>query len=117
MNVDWEPSEPPWPAIAVAACGTAAEALALRAERDPSWTVTRFADWIVVAGEELPWADGAVYLARLPGTAHVLVPVHRRPQLHPELVERATRAYRGSARAAALIPGAGGVTVLPLREP
>lgn len=116
MNVGWEPLDPPLPPVAVAARGAAAEVLAQRAERDPAWKVTRFDDWVVVAGDKLPWADGAIYLARLPGAAHVLVPVHRRPDLHPELVERATQTYRGSARVAALIPGVDGVTVLPLAE-
>lgn len=117
MKIDWEASDPPLPAIAVAARARAAEVLAIKADRNPAWTVVRFDEWTVVTGDELPWADGATYLAHLPGTAHVLVPVHRRPRLHPELVERAVAPFRGSARAAALIPGADGVTVLPLPGP
>ena len=114
MNIHWVPSDPPLPAVAVAASGAAAKDLEAKAGRDPAWTVTRVDGWIVVAGDQLPWADGAIYLGRLPGTAQVLVPVHRRPWLHPELVERATSAVLGTQRWAALIPGTDGVTVVPL---
>lgn len=113
MKVAWEHADPPLPAVAVAAHGTAAEVLAAKTSR-ASWKVHLFEDWIVIGGDDLPWVDGAIYLGRLPGTARVLVPVHRQPRLHPDLVERLVARFRGAAHAAALIPGSDGVTVLPL---
>lgn len=114
MKVTWERFDPPLPAVAVAAHGTAAEVLDAKTHQ-ATWTVDRFVDWIVVGGEDLPWVDGAIYLGRLPGTARVLVPVHRQPRLHAELVERVAARFRGAAHTAALIPDVDGVTVLPLK--
>jgi hypothetical protein len=124
MKIDWQPAEPPFGAVAVAGQGVVGERLAARAGHEPPWTIVRFADWTVVVGDELPWVDGVTYLGVLPGTSAVLVPVHRRPCLHPELVVKAVRlvcadAGAGGALRVALIPespndGAGRVAVLLL---
>lgn len=116
MKVQWATAEPPLPVVAVAARSGAAHRLQAKADRKTDWVITRFDEWIVVVGDDLPWVEDAVYLGHLHGATHVLVPVHRRPQLHPELVDRVTAAFRGTARLAALIPSGDGVTVLPLAD-
>ena len=66
-------------------------------------------------GDELPWIDGVIYLGVLPGTTDVLVPVHRSPQLHPDLVKRAATSIAGGAGGrVALMPDDDGVSVLRL---
>ncbi len=116
MRVEWTTAEPPLEAVAAAGRGSAAARLEAKVGESTRWTVTRFAEWLVVAGDDLPWFDGVIYLGRLVGAAGVLVPVHRHPLLHPELVGRASASLRGSAPCAALIPDGEGVVVLPLRE-
>jgi hypothetical protein len=37
---------------------------------------------------ELPWADGAVYVGREPGTTHLYLPIHRKPSVPAFLLER-----------------------------
>ncbi len=53
-------------------------------------------DWTVIRGDNLPWADGAVYLGLLPGTELVFVPVHRRPDAPLDIVTAAVRARAGT---------------------
>ena len=113
MNVGWEPAEPPLPPVAVAGRGAVGERLAERATVAASWDLVRFSEWCVLVGDELPWIDGVIYLGILPGARNVLVPVHRRPQLHPELVMKAvTSIVGGPSGRVALIPDDDGVSVL-----
>ena len=114
MRISWARADPPLPAVAVAANGESARRLLQKGARDSRWSVTHFDEWTVVCGHDLPWVEEAVYLGRLPGAAHVLTPVHRVPQLHPELIERASAIFRDGASLAAVIPHGDGVTVLPL---
>ena len=117
MKVRWETAEPPLPPVAAAGRGLVGARLADRATADPRWDLVRFSDWCVLVGDELPWADGVIYLGVLPGAGDVLVPVHRRPQLHPGLVTRAVMSLGGGARGrVALIPDDDGVAVLRLER-
>ncbi|MDQ1428338.1 MAG: hypothetical protein QOK39_1814 [Acidimicrobiaceae bacterium] len=106
MRIAWQPTEPPLRPVAVAGHGTVGDRLAARAGQEERWVLVRFAAWSVVVGDDLPWVDGATYLGQLPGAAEVLVPVHRGPRLHPDLVVKAVRSLRpGSARGqVAVIP-------------
>ena len=113
MKVQWDAAEPPLPAVAVAGRGVVGERLAARASVDERWDLVCFTDWCVLTGDDLPWVDGVVYLGVLPGTIDVLIPVHRRPRLHPGLVTRAVTSMCGAERVA-LIPDDDGVSVLPL---
>lgn len=117
MRIAWAPAEPPLPATAVAVQVPAAARLEAKIDRNPQWRVTRFDSWTVVRGAELPWVDGAIYLGELPGATRVLVPVHHRPLVHPDLVHRAAATFRGTAQSIALLPGSDGVAVLPLADP
>ena len=116
MRVPWQPAEPPLPAVALAASGAMKATLLGKAADDDRFTTTTFADWAVVEGPDLPWVDGATYLCQLPGAADVLVPVHQRPGLDPDLVRRAVRSVLSGLRAerTAVIPHPEGVIVLPL---
>ena len=115
MKIRWETAAPPLSPVAVAGRGSVGAQLAERAEASPHWESIRFSEWCVVIGDELPWIDGVIYLGLLPGTTDVLIPVHRRPQLHPDLVARAAMAIAGDTRGrVALIPVDDGVSVLAL---
>jgi hypothetical protein len=115
MKIGWETAEPPLSPVAVAGHGTVGTQLAERAKASPHWESIRFSDWCVVIGDELPWIDGVIYLGLLPGTTDVLIPVHHRPQLHPDLVARAGASIAGDTRGRiALIPVGDGVSVLRL---
>jgi hypothetical protein len=115
MKVSWDVAEPPLPPVAVAGRGTAGERLSERATGDPRWDMFRFSEWCVVIGDELPWIDGVIYLGVLPGTIDVLVPVHRRPRLHPGIVTRAVGSITGGAgKRVALIPNDDAVIMLRL---
>ena len=115
MKVRWETAEPPLSPVAVAGRGAVGERLVERATVTPRWDVVRFSEWCVLIGDELPWIDGVIYLGVLPGTSNVLVPVHRRPQLHPDLVMRAvTSIVGGPSGRVAVIPDDDTVSVLRL---
>ena len=116
MKVPWQPAEPPLPAVALAASGGMKATLLGKTADNDSFATTTFADWAVVEGPDLPWVDGATYLGQLPGAADVLVPVHQRPELDPDLVSRVVRSVLSGLRAerTALIPHPDGVIVLPL---
>jgi hypothetical protein len=116
MRVAWRQADTPLPAAAVAASGPLAARLAAKSSTRGDLHLTRFAEWIVVEGEDLPWVDGVTYLGVLPGTSDVLVPVHRVPALHAELVRRAARAVladEGTDRVC-LVPHGERVVLLPL---
>lgn len=118
MKVSWAPVEPPLDAVAAAAPGPAGDRLAARAEAHLSCRLVRFAGWTVALGDDLPWTDGVTYLGRLPGAGRVLVPVHRRPDVHPELVARLVpRLGDGVAGDLAFLPDRTGEHVAVLRLP
>ena len=105
MKVLWEVVEPPLSPVAVAGPGTVGDALAAKATQRGLRQVVRFAGWTVVVDHDLPWVDGVTYLGQLPGTTDVLVPVLRRPRLHPDLVAAAVRSLTGEPRGrVALVP-------------
>ncbi|WP_459179345.1 bpX5 domain-containing protein [Streptomyces sp.] len=110
----WTPREPPLPAVAAAASGPAARALAAAviAGRDDGSTArlraAHAADWLVVlsddpAGADLPWADGVHWLGRDSG---LLVPTHLTLQPDPGLVARAAARHVPDAPTlVVLLPG------------
>jgi len=70
----WRRREPPLPVAAVVAGGAASESLriaTLKRLAEQEFRAAGGDGWLVVLGEELPWADGAVYLGWDSG---VLVP-------------------------------------------
>lgn len=117
MKITWSVVDEPLPATAVAGHDLVADRLAERVRGNPHWAVTRLDRWTVVHGDRLPWVEGVVYLGELPGAADILVPVHRRPDLHPDLVRQLARELipAGQPARVALVPDDGGVAVLPLQ--
>jgi hypothetical protein len=116
VKIDWCPAEPPLLPVAVAAGEGMADVLAAKASGRDDLRLTRFAEWSVVEGPDLPWVDGAVYLGRLPGATDVLVPVHRLPNVHPELVHHAARSLLAGRQVdrVGVVPVGDRVVVLPL---
>lgn len=116
MRISWRPVDPPLVPVAVAGKGQVADRLAERAQGHGDWRVSRYPEWTLVEGDSLPWVDGVIYLGLLPGTTDVLVPVHRLPGIHPELVSRVVRSLLGGRRATcvAVVPNDERVTVLPV---
>lgn len=93
MNLDWQLRERPLQPVAVAAIGTAARALVASVERRAELRLRGVAgdDVLVFLGDEdeLPWADGAIYLGRDEDAPSLLLPTTLRPTLPLPLVERA----------------------------
>jgi len=100
QRLSWSRREPPLPAAAVAATGTALGPLRdATLARPPEHELRAIGgdDWLVVLGNDLPWADGAVYLGWDSG---ILVPTTATPSLPVALL-------RGA------LPSAGLVVLLP----
>ena len=122
LPVGWGPREPPLGIAAVAAWGDCATALASRAAarqlRDGAIAVVASADALVLigSGEDLPWADGAVYLGRDPAAAGMLVPTMLAPSVPIDLLERAVRKRFAVTGPIAVLPRGPTVEVLPLGE-
>jgi hypothetical protein len=90
--------EPPRAPQAVLASGEPARALARRLlELDDAALAALScgaSEGVLVvrgAASQLPWVDGARYLAALPGAPELLVPTHQAPSVPPELVARAVQ--------------------------
>lgn len=80
MRLEWVRREPPLAPAAVAATGAALAPLReATAARLPDQELRVVADdnWLVVLGNDLPWADGAIYLGWDSG---VLVPTTSMPR-------------------------------------
>lgn len=98
-------SEPPRAPEAVVALGDAARALAQRLLELDDAQLSRLTcgggeGLLIVRGatRDLPWIDGARYLAALPGVPELLVPAQRAPNVPPQLLARALeRVSRGPA--------------------
>ncbi|WP_328330306.1 hypothetical protein OHA70_08390 [Kribbella sp. NBC_00382] len=74
VEVVWSRREPPLEVVGVAAGGNVAELLreaTVARLAEQRYRVVSGEGWLVVLGEELPWADGAIYLGWDSG---VLVP-------------------------------------------
>lgn len=87
--------EPPRAPEAMVALGDAARALATRLleledVQLSQLTCAAAVGVLIVRGasDELPWVDGARYLAALPGVPEVLVPSHQTSSAPPALVAR-----------------------------
>jgi hypothetical protein len=94
IPVAWVPREPPLRPVGVAAWGPPAARLAdrLRActdERLQSWTGVQGEGILLVLGEDLPWADGVLWLGRDPAAPGLLLPTAVRPEPAVELLARA----------------------------
>jgi hypothetical protein len=84
IPVTWVPREPPLRPVGVAAWGPAGARLAerLRActdEQLQSWTGVQGEGILLVLGEDLPWADGVLWLGRDPAAPGLLLPTAMRP--------------------------------------
>lgn len=107
IALDWVERDPPLPPVAALATGPAvaglatATARAVAAGRD--LRVLRDDDTLLVlcggAPDELPWADGVVYLGALDG---VLVPTRHHPTLPIDIIRTAIGAGPGDAAVVAL---------------
>ncbi len=99
MNgIGWVPRAEPLPPVAVLGIGAAATALARRSLDRPDERLAKLsgcaaAGVLVLSGpeEELPWADGVVYLGREDGTTGLLMPTRLAPSVPVPLLERALR--------------------------
>jgi hypothetical protein len=98
LAVRWLARDEPLPARAVVGAGPSARRLAasLLARDDASLARLRgvaAAEWIAVEGdaEDLPWADGVVYLGRDPEAPSLLVPTRARPSVPAAWLEQALR--------------------------
>jgi hypothetical protein len=99
--VRWRPTDAPLTAVAVAAIGDAATALARRLlDRGDLASLRGVAgeSLLVVLGaaESLPWCDGVIYLGQADGASGVLWPTTLQPDAPPVLVARALCAGVGS---------------------
>ena len=97
IALEWLPREPPLPPTAVLARGAAARALverlvALEDEKRQSLSGVAGPELVVIAGPDLPWVDGAVWLGTDPRAPALRLPTTREPSVHPALVERAVLA-------------------------
>lgn len=106
MRIAFEPRSEILPPAAVVATGEAAHALAARLTHmtDERLAVLRGAAGIgvlAILGEAdaLPWADGAIYLGRDPATPRLFMPTMLRPNVAPDIFERAV-AHRMAGQAA-----------------
>jgi MoxR-vWA-beta-propeller ternary system protein len=102
---EWARRLPPLDPAAVAGRGPVRAELARRIAAGPDPARLRVAasgEWLVALGraEDLPWADGAVYLAWDHG---ILLPTTQRPTVPTELLARSLR-RRHPAELIALLP-------------
>jgi hypothetical protein len=122
ISVGWGPREPPLGIVAVAGWGDCAIELASRAVarqfRDGALAAmaSEVALVLIGSGDDLPWADGAVYLGRDPAAAGMLLPTSVGPSVPVDLLERAVRKRFTVAGPIAVIPRGPTVEVLPLGE-
>lgn len=90
----WLPREIPLSPLAVVATGDAAQNLARRLLKfdDSQLQKWRGVSWdvgIALEGDDLPWADGALYLGRDADAPLLLLPAHLRPDAPLGLFQRA----------------------------
>jgi len=110
VNFTWQTRDEPLKPVAVAAFGPAARALIASVDKRTELHALRGLagdDLVLLLGEEeqLPWADGAIYLGRDPEAPSLLLPTLLRPSLPLSLVERAM-----------LRRGSGPFAVIPTRK-
>lgn len=114
LPVHWRPRSEPLPALAVAATGPAAVALARRALQAPEqvlshWSGVAGPGVLVLQGEShsLPWVDGVLYLGREPAAPSLLLPCTLVPTVAPALLERALVLHGRHPTPLAVLPQAG----------
>jgi hypothetical protein len=80
-----------------------------RSYRAGAWTV------VVAPVDQLPWADGVIYLGSFPGAADLLAPVLLEPDVPPDLLLGAVRELCAPDPGPfVVLPVDGTVTVVPL---
>ena len=107
IAIIWRPRASPLTPVAVAARGDVARALARRllALDDDALSALRGvagADVLLVAGTDLPWVDGVLYLGRDPAAAALLLPTALEPSVPAHFLERALEARFGAGPLAVL---------------
>ena len=87
----WEPREPPLAPRGVVGLGEAGRRLARRAVARGAEGLRGLAGdgLVLLAGESLPWADGAIYVAPDPSAPALWLPTQLQPAVHSVLVARA----------------------------
>ncbi|HEY4240302.1 MAG TPA: hypothetical protein VGM88_10815 [Kofleriaceae bacterium] len=108
MNVAWVPREAPLAPLAVFATGDAAKQLGakLAARTDEelhALTAIAGDGALLVIGDALPWADGAVYLGRDPAAPDLLLPTALAPTVPAAVLEAAVS--RRAPVPVAVLPG------------
>ncbi len=114
LPVTWSPRPEPLSALAVAAVGPVALALARRAlgadeKQLGAWSGVAGAGVLILLGntESLPWVDGAVYLGRDSAAPSLLLPCALAPDVAPALLERALVAHAAAGTPLAVLPRTG----------
>lgn len=96
LPIQWRPRTRPLEPCAVVALGDVVGSLGLRllARSDEALSkleAVALDDGLVVLGaaNDLPWAQGVIYLGRDPAAPALLLPTNIEPPAHPALLERA----------------------------
>ncbi len=101
MQPRWVPREPPLAALGLLALGDAAEGVADRLLAEPERLRTLRGLFgpraLFLRGQDLPWAEGVIWLGRDPTATTLWMPTTLRPERAPSLLARAlAREVRGS---------------------
>ena len=109
--VSWHLRDEPLAPIGVAARGAAARVLARRLLQRDDETLQKLegisaGEWLIFRGaaENLPWADGAIYLGRAAVAPTLLLPTLWRSAPNAALLQRALKNRFGSSASLAIIP-------------
>jgi hypothetical protein len=108
VPVTWRPRVPPLDPLAVLATGPCIGALLARLLQRDDAALARLSgvageDLVVIAGPELPWADGVSYLGRDPLAPSLLLPTRREPEVPVGLLQQALLRRLGAP--VVLLPG------------
>lgn len=109
--VAWQLRDEPLPPIGVAARGDAARVLARRLLQRDDKTLAKLegisaGEWLLFRGvaEDLPWADGAIYLGRDAAAPALLLPTLWHSAPDAALLQRALKNRFQSAASLAIVP-------------
>ena len=108
IEVRWRPRHDPLRPVAAAVSGAAARRLVERLlEDDERHRLTGVASdrgLVVVAGDQLPWVDGVLYLGRSEAAPALLLPTALEPTVPEALLEQAVSRQVGRVAPVAVIP-------------